>query len=201
MEAFELVRALEAVLFASAEPVPLDRLEAVFDPDGVDRADLTAALETLRTACAGRGVELREVGGGYQFRTRPELAPWLARLEVVKPVRFSRAALESLALVAYRQPVTRAEVEEVRGVDCGGVLKALLERGLVRVVGKKDVPGRPLLYGTTRKFLEAFGFSSLSELPSLRDIQEILAERGEGVAEGEEEGARGQDQPGELVEG
>jgi len=149
----------------------------------VARDEVREALADLTAACAGRGVELREVAGGYQLRTRPELGPWLARLETQRPVRFSRPALEALAIVAYRQPVTRAEIEEVRGVDCGGVLKSLLDKGLVRIVGKKDVPGRPLLYGTSRRFLEAFGLASLGELPSLKDIEEILAERGEGLEE------------------
>ncbi len=189
MDAETLIRAVEAVLFASSEPVAAARLEQVFAPDGVERADLLQALETLKDRCTGRGVELREVAGGYQFRTCQEAAPWVARLETPKPVRFSRAAMETLAIVAYRQPVTRAEIEEVRGVDCGGVMKSLLERGLVRILGKKDVPGRPLLYGTTRRFLEVFGLGSLTELPSLRDIDEILARQGEGVAEGGEPAA------------
>jgi segregation and condensation protein B len=178
-----LVRAVEALLFASPEPLPLSRLAEVFAPDGVEPDQVRDALGELGTRCAGRGVELREVAGGYQLRTRPELAPWLARLEAPRAVRFSRAALETLAIVAYRQPVTRAELEEVRGVDCGGVLKLLLDRGLARILGKKDVPGRPLLYGTTRKFLETFGLSSLGELPNLKDIEELLAARGEGQAE------------------
>ncbi len=185
-----VAKAVEAVLFASPEPVPLARLEQVFAPDGISRADLLDALRTLSEALGDRGIELREVAGGYQLRTRPEMAPFLARLEVPRPVRFSRAALETLAIVAYRQPVTRAEVEEVRGVDCGGVLRSLLEKGLVRILGKKDVPGRPLLYGTTRKFLEVFGLSSLTELPSLKEIGELLDERAEGV-EGAPDGAGG----------
>ena len=185
-----VVKAVEAVLFASPEPVPLARLEQVFAPEGLSRSDLVGALRALEDALADRGIELREVAGGYQLRTRPEMAPFLARLEVPRPVRFSRAALETLAIVAYRQPVTRAEVEEVRGVDCGGVLRSLLEKGLVRILGKKDVPGRPLLYGTTRRFLEVFGLSSLTELPSLKEIGEVLDERAEGV-EGEAEAPGG----------
>ncbi|MEW6488675.1 MAG: SMC-Scp complex subunit ScpB [Thermodesulfobacteriota bacterium] len=183
MDPETLVRAVEALLFASPEPLPLSRLAEVFAPDGVEPDRVRDALGELEARCAGRGVELREVAGGYQLRTRPELAPWLARLEAPRAVRFSRAALETLAIVAYRQPVTRAELEEVRGVDCGGVLKLLLDRGLARILGKKDVPGRPLLYGTTRKFLEAFGLSSLGELPNLKDIEDLLAARGEGQAE------------------
>lgn len=197
MERETLVRAVEAILFASPEPLSLARLEEVFAPGGADRESLTDALGTLGDELTGRGVELREVAGGWQLRTAPDLGLWLARLEVPRPVRFSRAALEVLALVAYRQPATRAEVEEVRGVDCGGVLKVLLDRGLVRIVGKKDVPGRPLLYGTSRKFLEVFGLAGLGELPSLRDLDEILAARAEPdaadpVTPGHEEDGDGQ---------
>jgi segregation and condensation protein B len=182
----ELVRALEAVLFASSEPVSVTKLEEVFAPGEVDRDAIREALETLQGRCSDRGIEIRELAGGYQMRTRPEMAPWVGRLETQRPVKFSRAALETLAIVVYRQPVTRAEVEEVRGVDCGGVLKTLLEKGLARIVGRKDVPGRPLLYGSTRRFLEVFGLGSLSELPSLRDVEEILAEQGEGGEEAED---------------
>ena len=184
-----LIQALEAVLFASSEPLAIAKLQAVFAPEGVGAQELREAIESLRGMSAGRGVEVREVGGGYQLRTRPETARWVARLEEQKAVRFSRAALETLAVVAYRQPVTRAEAEEVRGVDSGGVLKSLLDKGLVRIVGRKDVPGRPLLYGTTRKFLEVFGLGALSELPTMRDIASILAEHAEGVDVGGEEGA------------
>lgn len=197
MDSEALIAVLEALLLASPEPLPLARLQEVFAPDGVEAGELRGALAALQARCEGRGVEVREVAGGYQLRTRPEMAPWLARLEAPKAARFSRPALETLAIVAYRQPVTRAEIEEVRGVDCGGVLKSLLDKGLARIMGKKDVPGRPLLYGTTRKFLEAFGLSSLGELPSLKDIEELLAERGEG-AEGApaEEASPGGGEPG-----
>jgi len=196
-----LRKIVEAVLFASPEPVPLARLEEVFAPDGVARDELRQALLDLAAECEDRGVELREVAGGYQLRTRPELGPWLARLESQKPVRFSRPALEALAIVAYRQPVTRAEIEEVRGVDCGGVLKTLLDKGLVRIVGKKDVPGRPLLYGTSKRFLEAFGLATLAELPSLHDIEELLDERSEGLEEpgGGEPPGSGPTEPGETT--
>ncbi|GAB4260689.1 MULTISPECIES: SMC-Scp complex subunit ScpB [Deferrisoma] len=187
MDREAVARVLEAVLFASPEPVALGKLVELFAPEGLGRQEVLDGLGALGEALGGRALELREVAGGYQLRTRAEYAPYLGRLEIPRPVRFSRAALETLAIVAYRQPITRAEVEEVRGVDCGGVLKALLEKGLVRVVGKKDVPGRPLLYGTSRKFLEVFGLTSLADLPSLQEIEEMLAEEveeetGEGPA-------------------
>jgi segregation and condensation protein B len=186
-EAF-LVRALEAVIFASADPLPLAKIRSIFAPDGVAGEEVDGALDLLRESCGGRGIELRQVAEGYQFRTRSETASWVARLETPRAVRFSRAAMETLAVVAYRQPITRAEMEEVRGVDCGGVLKSLLDRGLIRILGKKEVPGRPILYGTSKKFLEAFGLPSLAQLPSLRDMEEMLGPDPEGV-EGDGVGA------------
>lgn len=180
MDEEQLARVLEAMLFASAEPLLPVKLLAVLSPDGISEESLQAGLGALKGRLEDRGLQLSEIAGGYQLRTRPELAPWIARLDVPKPAKLSRAALEALAVVAYRQPVTRAEVEEVRGVDCGGVLKALLDRGLVRILGKKDVPGRPLLYGTAKRFLEAFGLRSLADLPSLRQVEEFPAEEESG---------------------
>ena len=113
------------------------------------------------------------MAGGYQFRTDTELAPWLRKLSKERPFRFSAAALETLAIIAYRQPVTRAEVEYLRGVDSGGVVKSLLERNLLRILGKKDVPGRPLMYGTSRHFLEFFGLKELQDLPTLKEFSAL----------------------------
>jgi segregation and condensation protein B len=179
VEALRLTQALEAVLFASPEPVPFPKLAGLFIPEGVPPEEVESSLAALEGSLGERGLELQQVAGGYQLRTRPEFAPWIRRLEMPKRARLSPAAMEALAIIAYRQPLTRAEVEEVRGVDSGGVLKVLLDRELVRILGKKDVPGRPLLYGTARKFLEAFGLRSLSELPSLREVQELSAEESE----------------------
>jgi segregation and condensation protein B len=123
------------------------------------------------------------VGGGFQLRTLPELAPWLQKLRPQPPLRMSRPALETLAIVAYKQPVTRAELEHVRGVDVGAVMASLLERRLVRIAGHREVPGRPMLYATTRRFLEVFGLASLSDLPTLREIDELLRERAEEAEE------------------
>jgi segregation and condensation protein B len=123
---------------------------------------------------AGRGVQLVEVAGGFQLVTRPEYAPWIKRLEKSKPApKLSRSALESLAVIAYKQPIVRAEIEQIRGVETSGVLKTLLERKLVRIVGRKDEPGRPILYGTTKYFLQHFGLRDLSELPPLREFKEL----------------------------
>lgn len=173
MEKTTLLRALEAILFISGEPLHIKRLEDVFREEGVKPSEIRQALEELKRDYIGRGIEIHEVGGGYQMRTGGELGQYILRLDMPRPTKLSQAALETLAIIAYRQPVTRSEAEEVRGVDCGAVVRSLVERGLVRVVGKKDVPGRPLLYGTTKKFLEVFGLASLTDLPSLRQIEEL----------------------------
>jgi len=120
-----------------------------------------------------KGVELVELAGGYQFRTKPHWAEWTNRLKKIKAVKFSRAALETLAIVAYRQPVIRPEIEEIRGVDCGWILRSLMEKGLVKITGRKDLPGRPIVYGTTQAFLELFSLNRLSDLPSLKEIQPL----------------------------
>jgi len=165
---------LEAILFVSGEPLSVDRMLGVVE--GVAREELMSALRALQAdyAAEGRGLQLVEVAGGFQMTTRPDCAPWIKRLERAKEgARLSRSAMETLAIVAYKQPVVRAEIEQIRGVDSAGVLKTLLERRMVRIVGRKDAPGRPIMYGTTRQFLQAFGMKDLSDLPALRDIKEL----------------------------
>jgi segregation and condensation protein B len=151
----------------------LDRLALILEE--YERSDLRLALEELveEYALGERGIILVQVAGGYQLRSIPEHADYIRRLTKSKGVKFSQSALETLAIVAYRQPVTRAEVEYLRGVDSGGVLKTLLEKKLLRILGKKEVPGKPLLYGTSREFLELFGLKDLSCLPTLKEIQEL----------------------------
>jgi segregation and condensation protein B len=162
---------LEAVLFSSDEPLRLERLQTLFE---VDVVSLKQALQDLMVEYAqeNRGVILQEVAGGFQIRTRAEYAPWIVKLNRTRATRLSKAATESLAIIAYRQPVTRAEIEYLRGVDSGGVVRMLMEKQLVKIVGKKDVPGRPLLYGTSRHFLEFFGLKDLSELPNLKEFSD-----------------------------
>ena len=121
------------------------------------------------------GFELAEVAGGWQFRTRPDYHGYITRHIKTRTAKFSQSALETLAIIAYRQPITRAEVEHLRGVDCGGVIKSLLEKHLVRILGKKDIPGRPLIYGTSKEFLEIFGLKDLKSLPTLKEIQALDA--------------------------
>ncbi|BDV43425.1 segregation and condensation protein B [Geotalea uraniireducens] len=164
---------VESLLFVAEGPLTLDRLCSLLEEH--ERNDIRAALNTLLQDYGGegRGVELAEVAGGYQFRTVAENADYLRRLTKVRPVRFSQSALESLAIIAYRQPVTRAEIEYLRGVDSGGVLKTLLEKKLIKILGKKDIPGKPLIYGTTREFLEVFDLKDLRSLPSLKEIREL----------------------------
>jgi segregation and condensation protein B len=165
---------LEAILFVSGEPLSEARMLGVVE--GVAREELMSALRALQAdyVAEGRGLQLVEVAGGFQITTRPDCAPWIKRLERAKEgAKLSRSAMETLAIVAYKQPVVRAEIEQIRGVDSAAVLKTLLERRLVRIVGRKDAPGRPIMYGTTRQFLQAFGLKDLSDLPALRDIKEL----------------------------
>jgi segregation and condensation protein B len=174
MDDRELRPILEALLFISAEPLSLNRLGDVLD--GVERARIAACLDELRDEYrrADHGVALVEVAGGYQLTTLPEAAPWIRKLSAAKaPPRLSKPALETLAIVAYKQPLTRPEIESIRGVDVAGVVKTLMDRRLVKIVGRKDVPGRPMMFGTTREFLHAFGLKDLSDLPTLRDFAEI----------------------------
>jgi len=170
----ELEAILETLLFVSHEPITLDRLTAVLG--GVGKAEVLQALENLRSNYEknGRGLQISEVAGGFQLATRPEYAPWIKMLGKTKPsAKLSRSGLESLAIIAYKQPIVRAEIEAIRGVETSGVLRTLLERKLVRIVGRKDVPGRPIMYGTTRFFLQHFGLRDLAELPPLREFKEL----------------------------
>jgi segregation and condensation protein B len=165
---------IESLLFASEKPLPVKKLQELTGEKNGEW--VTAAVEGLRADYADRGVVLHEVAGGFQFRTNPMNAHWVQQLVAGKPVKLSRAQLETLAIVAYRQPITRAEIDEIRGVDSGGALKGLLDRGLVRVLGKKEEPGRPMLYGTSKEFLEFFNLKDLKELPTLREFYELNEE-------------------------
>lgn len=169
----DLKAILEAIVFAADSPVSAERIAEVL-PE-VPKSQIVDKLRELRKELEERraGIELAEVAGGFQFRTRMEFAPWIRKLRASRPAALSPAALETLAVVAYRQPLVKAEIDRIRGVDVGGTLKGLLDKKLVRIVGRKDVPGKPLLYGTTRRFLEVFGLKDLSELPTLRELKEL----------------------------
>lgn len=174
IDARELKAILEAVLFVSPEPVPVARLMTILGT--VSKAEVVQALGVLTHDLdqAGRGIQLVQVAGGYRLVTKQEYGPWLKRMDKAKAAqKLSRSALESLAIIAYKQPLVRSEIEEIRGVETSGVLRTLCERKLVRIVGRKDVPGRPIMYGTTKFFLEHFGLQDLSQLPPLREFKEL----------------------------
>ncbi|MGH7257665.1 MAG: SMC-Scp complex subunit ScpB, partial [Nitrospiraceae bacterium] len=173
-ETRELRGILEALLFMSADPLPMNRMVSLLG--AVSKQEVEQALISLKHEYEqeGRGLHLAEIAGGYRILTKPDYAPWIKRLEKVKaPPKLSRSALESLAIIAYKQPIVRAEIEQIRGVETSGVLRTLLERKLVRIVGRKEEPGRPILYGTTKFFLEHFGLRDLSQLPPLREVKEL----------------------------
>jgi segregation and condensation protein B len=163
---------LEALVLTHGEPIGLDSIRNV---TGMDEEEISALLQTLKARCQEqeRGFELVEVGTGYQFRTQQRFARYICNLKASKPRRLSAPALETLAIVAYRQPVIKSDVEKLRGVDATPTLKTLLDRGLIRIVGHQSSAGTPALYGTTDEFLKIFGLKSLGELPRLRDLKEM----------------------------
>ena len=181
MDDHRLKNILEAALVAAGRPLSIAQLEALFLDGQMPGAErLHRVLAQLRQEYEGRGVRIVEVSTGFRIQTAGDVAPWVSRLWEERPPRYSRALLETLALVAYRQPITRGEIEDVRGVAVGtNIVRTLLERDWIRVVGHRDVPGRPAMYGTTREFLDYFGLKSLDELPTLaqlRDIESLNAE-------------------------
>jgi segregation and condensation protein B len=177
MEIQPLKLIVEAILLAAGRPLTLDQLLAMFDEqEKPERADLRAAIKTLQEDYAERGIDLVEVGGGFRIQVRETMRPWVSRLWEEKPARYSRALLETLALIAYRQPITRGEIESVRGVAVStSIMKTLLEREWVHVVGHRDVPGRPAMYGTTKQFLNYFGLKNIDGLPSLAELRDLNA--------------------------
>ncbi|HEV7164298.1 MAG TPA: SMC-Scp complex subunit ScpB [Gammaproteobacteria bacterium] len=177
----ELKNIVEGALLAAGRPLNVEEIQALFsDEERPDRAELKKALDTLEAEFADRGIELKEVASGYRIQVRRELTPWISRLWEERPARYSRALLETLALIAYRQPITRAEIEGVRGVTVSThIMRTLQDRSWIRIVGHRDVPGHPEMFGTTREFLDYFSLKSLDELPTLsqlRDIESINAE-------------------------
>ena len=164
---------VEVALFAAGRPLSIDNLLALFDEKSVrpERGAIRAALDAIQEECTEKGLELREVASGFRFQIKQEYAEWIGRLWAERPTRYSRALLETLALIAYRQPITRAEIEDIRGVGMSSsIMKTLLEREWIRVLGHREVPGRPAMYGTTRKFLDYFNLKNLAELPPLAAI-------------------------------
>lgn len=171
----KLKQIVEAALLAAGEPLTLERLQELFlEEERPEKKALCDALAALSDDYMGRGIEVAEVGGGFRINVREQFAPWVSRLWEERAPRYSRALMETLALIAYRQPITRGEIEEVRGVSVSSnIVKTLLEREWVRVVGSRDVPGKPSLYATTREFLNYFGLKSLDQLPTLQQIRDL----------------------------
>jgi segregation and condensation protein B len=164
-----LKKVIEAALFAAGEPLSVDRLQGLFDPDDVPSTGaIRDTLAVLALDCEQRGIELTEVASGFRFQVKQELSRWVCRLWEERPVRYSRALLETLAIIAYRQPITRGEIEAIRGITVStSMVRTLLDRQWIRVIGHREVPGRPALYATTREFLDYFNLKNLAELPPL----------------------------------
>jgi segregation and condensation protein B len=170
----ELLKSIvEGLIFAHSEPLGADSIAKVVQ--GASSSDIQSAIDELEQEYQNRsrGFILAKIGVGYQFRSLPNLASWILEMKRVKPARLSRAALETLAIIAYNQPITRNQIEQIRGVESSGTIRNLIERALVTIAGRKDVPGRPLLYGTSRRFLEVFGLADLTCLPALPEIEAL----------------------------
>lgn len=166
---------IEAALLAANGALSLDRMQSLFnESEQPEKKDLHKALQALVEDYQDRGIEIKEVASGWRIQVRENLSPWVSRLWTEKPPRYSRALMETLALIAYRQPITRSEIEDIRGVSVStNIIKTLLERKWIRVVGQRDVPGKPALYGTTREFLDYFNLKTLDELPTLAEIRDF----------------------------
>jgi segregation and condensation protein B len=175
MQMEQLKAVVEAALLASSQPMTVAQLGDLFgEEDEITREQIARTLESLGEDCAGRGVELKEVASGFRYQVRQEVHPWISRMWTERPSRYSRALLETLALIAYRQPITRPEIEQIRGVMVSSnIIKTMEEREWIRVVGHRDVPGKPALFGTTRSFLDYFNLKSLDELPPLSEIRDM----------------------------
>lgn len=173
MELTEIKLILESLLFSAETPMRLEKLNEIF-PD-TPLKELREIMSELKEEydSLNRSFGIREVANGFQFYTKTEYSPWIKKFKKIRPARLSPATLETIAIIAYKQPITRAEIEEVRGVDAGGILRALLEKNLIKIIGKKDVPGKPLIYSTTPKFLTMFGLKALKDLPALEDISQV----------------------------
>ena len=179
MEPDKLKQIIEAALLAADEPLTVEQLAKLFKSGEVDgetiRADIREILAVLEEESAGRGYEVKRVASGYRYQVRQELSVWISRLWEEKPPRYTRALLETLSLVAYKQPVTRGDIEQVRGVSVSqSIMRTLLERGWIRIVGQREVPGKPSMYGTTKEFLDYFNLKSLDQLPPLAEIRALI---------------------------
>jgi len=193
---------VEGLLLAAGRPLTLDNIIQVFSKDEQpDRKELIAVMESIAEECDGRGFELKEVASGYRFQVKQELSEWVAKLWEERPPRYTRALLETLALVAYRQPITRGDIEEIRGVGVSSnIIRTLLDREWIRVVGHRDVPGRPAMFATTKQFLDYFNLKSLQDLPPLSEIKDLAEDAPEFDLEDDLAGQRILELPEEVVD-
>lgn len=198
MNETELRNIIEAALLAAGRPLSIEQLETIFDEDQRPERDaIRQIIDDLNKEYEARGIEIHRVASGYRLQVKKDLAPWVSRLWEEKPARYTRALLETLSLIAYRQPITRGEIEDVRGVAVSSnIIKTLMEREWIRVLGHRDVPGKPAMYGTTREFLDYFNLKSLSQLPTLQELRDIDSIN----AELDLEDGMPEDSDGELVE-
>ena len=171
----KLIQIIEAALLSASRPLSIQEIQGLFPADQTpSKEDIKETLNEIEDLCAKRGVELKRVSSGYRMQVKQSLSAYIAKLWEEKPQRYSKATLETLALIAYRQPITRGEIEQIRGVSVGTqLIRGILERGWIKIVGQRDVPGRPSLYATTKEFLDYFGLQHLRELPGLPDLQDI----------------------------
>ncbi len=206
MDKVQLKNIIEAALLAAGRPLSLDELRGLFggDDEAPPRQDIRAAVMDLQADYADRGIAVQEVASGFRIQIEPSMSPWLARLWEERPPRYSRALMETLAIIAYRQPVTRGEIEDIRGVTVStNIIRTLLERAWIRVVGHRDVPGKPEMFGTTRDFLDYFGLKSLDQLPPLAELKDLdalniqleLPDDSSGTGEAAQAEAAEQEQP------
>jgi segregation and condensation protein B len=171
----KLIQIIEAALLSASRPISIEEIQRLFPTDQIPpKGDIKETLNKIEDLCAERGVELKRVSSGYRMQVKQSLSAYIAKLWEEKPQRYSKATLETLALIAYRQPITRGEIEQIRGVSVGTqLIRGILERGWIKIVGQRDVPGRPSLYATTKEFLDYFGLQHLRELPGLPDLPDV----------------------------
>ena len=171
----KLIQIIEAALLSASRPLTIEEIQRLFPKDQTpDREDIKETLDEIEELCTNRGVELKRVSSGYRMQVKQSLSEYIAKLWEEKPQKYTKATLETLALIAYRQPITRGEIEEIRGVSVGTqLIRGILERGWIKIVGQRDVPGRPSLYATTKEFLDYFGLQHLRELPDLPDLPDV----------------------------
>lgn len=186
--------AIEALIFASQQPLKIDKIAELLSNEEGEDCDRLLVKElvgeiSFDTEAGGRGIALAEIAGGYQFRTKTAYAPVIQKLKAKRPPKFGPAAMEVLSIIAYRQPLTRADIEDLRGVDSGGIVRSLLEKRLIKILGRREVPGKPMIYGTTKGFLEHFSLRDLSQLPPLKEFVELDEKEKEAAFKRLEEGS------------